>query len=130
MNELAEIISSNENQIRTEWIRDMNKSVQRPDLISKTELDEQSRTLLAAIAAGVKGGGVSDIGGPAWTAARETLQDVSASRARQGFWPSEVATFVLSLKQPLFGAIRRDLSKNLDKLFEAVWSATELLDSL
>ena len=77
MNELAEIISSNENQIRTEWIRDMNKSVQRPDLISKTELDEQSRTLLAAIAAGVKGGGVSDIGGPAWTAARETLQEPS-----------------------------------------------------
>ncbi|HEY1500079.1 MAG TPA: STAS domain-containing protein [Acidobacteriaceae bacterium] len=130
MNDLAEIISSNEDQIRAEWIRDMSKTVQRSDLISKTELEEQSKTLLTAIAVGVKGGGVSDIGGPAWTAARETLQDMSASRARQGFSPAEVATFVLSLKQPLFGAIRRDLAKDQSKLFEAVWSATELLDSL
>ena len=130
MSDLAEIISGNEDQIRAEWIRDMSKSVQRTDLISKTELEEQSKTLLQAIVAGVKAGGVSDITGPGWTGAREILQDLSASRARQGFSPSEVAMFVLSLKQPLFGAIRRDLAKNLDKLVEAIWAATELLDSL
>jgi rsbT co-antagonist protein RsbR len=130
MSDLAEIISGNEDQIRAEWIRDMSKSVQRTDLISKTELEEQSKTLLQAIVAGVKAGGVSDITGPGWTGAREILQDLSASRARQGFSPSEVAMFILSLKQPLFGAIRRDLAKNLDKLVEAIWAATELLDSL
>jgi rsbT co-antagonist protein RsbR len=41
-----------------------------------------------------------------------------------------VATFVLSLKQPLFTAIRKDLAKSQEKVFEAVWSATELLESL
>ncbi|MFZ0274419.1 MAG: STAS domain-containing protein [Acidobacteriaceae bacterium] len=130
MSDLAEIISGNEDQIRAEWIRDMSKSVVRTDLISKTEVEEQSGTLLQAIVAGVKAGGVSDITGPGWTGAREILQDLSASRARQGFSPSEVAMFVLSLKQPLFGAIRRDLAKNLDKMVEAIWAATELLDSL
>jgi rsbT co-antagonist protein RsbR len=130
MSDLAEIISGNEDQIRAEWIRDMSKSVVRTDLISRTEVEEQSKTLLQAIVAGVKAGGVSDITGPGWTGAREILQDLSASRARQGFSPSEVAMFILSLKQPLFGAIRRDLAKNLDKLVEAIWAATELLDSL
>jgi rsbT co-antagonist protein RsbR len=130
MSDLAEIISGNEDQIRTEWIRDMSKSVVRTDLISRTEVEEQSKTLLQAIVAGVKAGGVSDITGPGWTGAREILQDLSASRARQGFSPSEVAMFILSLKQPLFGAIRRDLAKNLDKMVEAIWAATELLDSL
>lgn len=130
MNDLAEIISRNESQIRDEWIRDMSQSVQRSDLISKTELDEQCRTLLAAIVSGVKISGTTDSSASGWNTAREYLQEISASRARQGFSSSEVATFVLSLKRPLFGAIRRDLAKNQDLLFETVWAATELLDSL
>jgi rsbT co-antagonist protein RsbR len=41
-----------------------------------------------------------------------------------------VATFVLSLKQPLFSAIRRALAGKQDQVFEMVWTATELLDRL
>jgi rsbT co-antagonist protein RsbR len=108
----------------------MSQSVQRTDLISKTELDEQSSALLSAIVAGVRSSGATDVSGPGWAQARELLETISASRARQGFSPSGVATFVLSLKQPLFVAIRRDLAKEQDKLFDAVWAATELLDRL
>ena len=130
MNELAEIISQNEEQIRTEWLRDMTKSLQRADLMSKAELEEQSRSLLNAVVEGVRTSGPTNFGSKGWTAARELLQQVSASRARQGFSPTEVATFVLSLKQPLFGAIRREQAKNQDKLFDTVWVATEMLDRL
>jgi rsbT co-antagonist protein RsbR len=130
MTDLAEIISRNEDQIRSEWIRDMAKSVQRADLISKTELDEQCSALLGAVVAGARSGDATDINNPGWRQAREFLENVSASRARQGFSPSEVATFVLSLKQPLFSAIRRDMGKNPDKLFDTVWAATEMLDGL
>ena len=129
MSELADIISRNEEQIRTEWIRDMAKSLQRGDLMSKTELDEQSKTVLQAVVKGVKSDS-NDISSPPWSGAREVLQEISASRARQGFSPVEVATFVLSLKQPIFSAIRHDLAKSQDKLFDTVWSATELLDRL
>jgi len=130
MSDLSEIISRNEDAIRAEWIRDMSMSVQRTDLISKTELDEQCRALLTAIVAGAKSSEVADVSSAAWKVAREILQEISASRARQGFSPREVATFVLSLKQPLFTAIRKDLAKSQEKVFEAVWSATELLESL
>jgi len=130
MSDLAEIISRNQDQIRADWIRTMGKSVQRPDLISKTELDEQCETLLQAIVAGAKGGDSANIRNAGWSQAREFLEGISASRARQGFSPIEVATFVLSLKQPLFAAIRQDLARGQDKLFEAIWTATELLDGL
>jgi rsbT co-antagonist protein RsbR len=129
MSEFADIISRNEEQIRTEWIRDMAKSLQRGDLISKTELEEQSKAVLLEVVKGVKSNS-NDISSPAWSGARSLLQDISASRARQGFSPVEVATFVLSLKQPIFSAIRRDLAKSQDKLFDTLWSATELLDRL
>jgi rsbT co-antagonist protein RsbR len=108
----------------------MTKSLQRGDLMSRVELEEQSKSLLLAVVGGVKTGDSNDISSQAWTSARELLQEISASRARQGFSPVEVATFVLSLKQPIFSAIRHDLAKSPDKLFDAVWSATELLDRL
>jgi rsbT co-antagonist protein RsbR len=130
MSELADIISRNEEQIRTEWIRDMAKSLQRGDLMSGTELAEQSKAVLAALVKGVKTSDSSDISAAAWSGARELLNEISASRARQGFSPVEVATFVLSLKQPVFSAIRHDLAKSQDKLFDTVWLATELLDRL
>jgi rsbT co-antagonist protein RsbR len=130
MSDLAEIIVRNEEQIRAEWIRDMSQTVQRSDLMSKAELDEQCVALLDAVVAGVRSGSPSDISTSGWSQAREVLEGLSASRARQGFSPTEVATFVLSLKQPLFSAIRREMAKSPEKMFDAVWAATELLDRL
>lgn len=130
MNQLAEIISRNEEQIRTQWIDGMSKSVQRSDLISKVELDEQCRSILKAIVAGVRSSGPLDVSVAGWDTARELFQTISASRARQGFTPVEVATYVLSLKQPLFTAIRTSLKGNQDEMFETLWAATELLDRL
>src|ERR1700735_4610315 len=130
MNELAEILSKNEDKIRAEWIRSMSKSVQRADLMGKAELDEQCRALLGAIVQGLKTSGPTDVSTSGWSTARELLQDISASRARQGFSSVEVATFVLSLKQPMFTTIREELGKNQDKLLDTIWVATELLDRL
>jgi rsbT co-antagonist protein RsbR len=130
MGKLGEIISRNQERIRTDWINDMAKSVQRSDLISKVELEEQTRTLLDAIAQGASSGQTEDVTGSAWNSARELLQDISASRARQGFTPTETATFVFSLKHPLFMAIRHDLDKHQEELLETIWTATTLLDKL
>jgi rsbT co-antagonist protein RsbR len=79
---------------------------------------------------GIRASGPTAINADGWTTAREYLQEISASRARQGFSAADVATFVLSLKRPVFSAIRRELSNSQDKLFEAVWMATEMLDLL
>jgi rsbT co-antagonist protein RsbR len=130
MSELAEIISKNEDKILAEWIRTMSTLVSRSDLMSKAELDEQCRVLLNGIVAGVKVSGPTNVDGAGWTTAREFLREIAATRARQGFSPVDVATFVLSLKQPLFVAIREAQKGNQDQLFQTIWAATELLDRL
>jgi rsbT co-antagonist protein RsbR len=130
MNQLAEIVSRNEGKIRAEWIDGMSKSVQRVDLMGKAELEEQCCAILAAIVAGLKSSGPVDIASTGWDAAREIFQSISASRARQGFSPSEVASYVLSLKQPLFANIRGTLAGNLDEMLETIWAASELIDRL
>jgi len=129
MSKLGEVISRNEESIRAEWMKHMTASVLRADLMSKVELEEQSKALLNAIARGVSSG-QEDPTGPSWSGARELLQDISASRARQGFTPSETASFVLSLKQPLFSSIRRELPGSQDEMFDALWKCTVLLDKL
>jgi rsbT co-antagonist protein RsbR len=130
MTKLGEIISRNEDRIRTDWMNDMSRSVQRADLMSKVELDEQSRSLLGAIAQGTQSKNPDDVSAAGWSAARDLLHEISASRARQGFSPTDTATFVLSLKQPLFSTIRRELSNDQDLMFETLWTTTQLLDRL
>jgi rsbT co-antagonist protein RsbR len=130
LKELAEVVSKNQNQILAHWMRDMGSSVQRPDKIGKEELEEQCRTLLGAVVEGMRISGAAEIKDAGWNAARELLEEISASRARQGFSAGDVATFVLSLKRPVFSSIRRELSTSQDKLFDTIWVATELFDQL
>src|SRR5437660_752335 len=101
MAEIPEIISQNRDQIRDEWQREMSASIQRADLISKTELQEQCDALLDAILAGMRGGSMDVSSSVSWKPTRELLEEISATRARQGFTASQTARFVLSLKRPL-----------------------------
>src|SRR6202000_251228 len=56
--------------------------------------------------------------------------EISPARAIQGFSPSETATFVFSLKQPLFNTLTRNNSFSPAQVAELTWSITVLLDEL
>ena len=129
MSKLYDVVSSNENQIRTEWLKEMTTSVRRGDLISEKELNDQTRELFTSIIQGLESGD-NDLSNPAWRHAKELLEGISVSRAKQGFTPAETATFILSLKQPMFSAIQRDGGKGSEAAFQTIWAATQVLDSL
>jgi rsbT co-antagonist protein RsbR len=67
---------------------------------------------------------------PEWNAVREYLGDISRSRARIGFTPTETATFVFSLKKPLFERLRSKFSKDPAGLADATWASSELIDQM
>lgn len=58
------------------------------------------------------------------------LEEISRTRAIQGFSARETATFVFSIKQPLFTAIRGSLGKDSAAIAEEMWNTTVLIDSL
>jgi len=130
MSKLAEMINKYQDEIRADWLKQMAGSVSRADLMTKEELDMQSRELMDAIAMGARSGEMTTLDGPAWGQAKEVLSSISSSRARQGFSTSETATFVLSLKQPIFNAIRRENASDPTALFSDVWQSTLLVDKL
>ena len=128
---LAGVIKSHEKEILADWIKEQLASTTlRGDLLKESELREQSRAFLAAVQAAVQKGGGEDIAGPAWADVKQLLTELSRARALAGFSPSETATFVLSLKQPLFSRMTAELKSNAAELGEELWSITLLLDKL
>jgi rsbT co-antagonist protein RsbR len=128
---LPDIIATHEAYLLDEWLADQKRSgINRSDLISEAELREQSRELLRLIRDATASGELADVATGAWTPARDLLAEVSRTRSLQGFTPKDVATFILSLKRPLFELLRREADGNQDRLFLEIWTATTLLDQL
>jgi rsbT co-antagonist protein RsbR len=128
---LRKIIEQSQKELLAEWVQaQLRATTLRSDLMKESELREQSRELLALLQAAIASGDLSQIDRSDWTSVRDFLAKVSRSRAQQGFSPSETATFVLSLKQPLFGLLRAELSKDAQALADEVWTTTDLLDKL
>ena len=47
-----------------------------------------------------------------------------------GFTPSETATFIFSLRQPLSGKLQKDLASNPKQLIAELTTLSELIDKL
>ena len=129
-NKLAEIFDKREQEIAAAWLERQAAGTRRLSPAEQHEAARQSRELLGAIKTAVQKDEAENISGPAWTPVREFLINFSATRAKGGFTPTETASFVFSLKQPVFDALRKELGQDADALAVETWRATELLDSL
>lgn len=96
----VEILGKREDQILTEWMKEMTGATRRGDLIKDSDLRAECAQFLKLMAQATAAAG-TDFQSPAFDAMREMLSDVSRTRAQKGFKPSETATFVFSLKRPL-----------------------------
>ena len=128
---VSNLIAKHSKALLDEWLTHQHQStVTRSNLLSDAELAEQSKRFLAAVETGVESGNVDDTTADAWSDARELLQEISRSRAMQGFSPTETASFVFSLKQPIFDMLRRELAAQPQQIAEETWRMSRLLDQL
>lgn len=131
MTALPRVLAENEQALLAGWLESQKKAgALRSGQLGEAELGESSRRLLAALCEGAAGGQIEDIDAPAWDHARTVLEEVSRSRATLGLTPSETATFVLSLKEPLFDLVRRKVGADPERLAHELWTATLLIDKL
>jgi len=126
---IPRILKSYENDILDEWVREQQTGLRSGSKIKESDLRSQSAEFLNLLQVATQSG-VTDVHGPAFGRVREMLSDVSRSRGFQGFSPSETATFVFSLKRPVFSRIRKELANDPDALASATWAATEMIDRL
>jgi rsbT co-antagonist protein RsbR len=128
---LSSIFLDHRDELLVEWIASQEAALTlRPDLLTKDELRRESQDFLAAAAAAAQDGEIEDINGRGWQPGRDYLASLSRSRAIAGFSPSETATFVLSLKEPVFARLAALSGGDATVLRDALWRATTLVDKL
>ena len=128
---ISKILRSQRNEILQEWLRQqLSAQSMRADLITEAELRADSDRFLNVLTDAVQSGNLNDILAPEYTPVLEVLERFSRSRGVQGFTPSETATFVFSIKQPLFLALRNSGENTANELVENMCAADLLLDKL
>ena len=136
MNRLASrlpaMVEQHQQEILAEWVQQQLDAVggRSGGRLQESQLRDDAQRFLAAFSVALRHGVRFDSRSIQWADVREALTELSKSRATQGFSPSQVATFVFSLKQPLFSRLRSALASEPQQLGEALWEATQLLDSL
>jgi rsbT co-antagonist protein RsbR len=130
-NILAGVVRDAGRDLLEEWRRLQQQNLaSRGDLLKTGELEEQTRDFLDVFSRALASDSTDVMTAEAWAPVRDFLTGISRSRARQGFTPTETATFIFSMKQPLFAQLRSRLSKDPAQLAEVTWSTSELLDKL
>ena len=130
MSKLLGAIQQNREPILQDWLQRLKVSVRRRDLINERELESEAAEILSTIANVSDETTLEDFNSAGWLPLKEMLASLSASRANQGFTPSETATFVLSLKPPLFALARKNWGKDANELFAEITIADDFIDKL
>jgi rsbT co-antagonist protein RsbR len=127
---IASVLSKHRQELLREWGRSLQQAGSGLDRrISESELHAQAEEFLELLQEAMKVND-PDHDGPAWQPIRDFLEGISRTRVLQGFTSDQTATFIFSVKKPLFAKLREELSGDVDALADETWRATELIDRL
>ncbi|MCU0686768.1 MAG: STAS domain-containing protein [Polyangiaceae bacterium] len=127
---VADLLDQHEAELVAEWVKAQLAALTlRSDLMKEGELRAQSARFVHLLREVLSSGASGDIVTEAWAPVRDFLEDISVSRARQGFRAAETATFIFSLKEPLFARLLREPGDAAAAAGD-IWSAIALLDQL
>jgi rsbT co-antagonist protein RsbR len=135
MNRLASrlpaIVEQHQQEILVEWVRlQLESGAWRAGRLQESQLREESQRFLRLLVESIQSGTQFEARSSQWASIRDFLGELSRSRATQGFSPSQVATFVFSLKQPIFSRLRELLIDEPQQLADTMWEATLLIDAV
>ena len=122
------LIQENEVALGVQWQAELEATTMRSSAVSEEQLRQQCAQFLALFIAGSRSGSLDNFEHGSWDEVRDLLSEISGIRARQGSTPSETATFIFSLKQPLFAALRDGFGNDPQALADTSWMLGTLLD--
>src|SRR3984885_3965916 len=127
---LTQVFETREQEITDQWMERQQATGRKLTAAEREQGNRQSREFIRSLKGALQRNGTGDISGTDWAGVREFLVDLSSRRAKDGYTPRETASFVFSLKQPLFSALKNELGSDSKALADEVWLATVLIDEL
>ncbi len=129
--QIVKILKEERAGLLADWVQEqIDRSSQRINRLKEAELREECGEFLNLIGDAIQNGNLANLTAPEWQSVRENLAKISRSRSYQGFSASETATFIFSLKKPLFVRLNASLGDRSGELVQELWTATTLLDTL
>jgi rsbT co-antagonist protein RsbR len=128
---IAASLQKRRQEILTKWLKQLEQaSASAKGRLSNTDLSQQAGEFLGVLTTAAQTEDLGNVGAPGWQPVRAFLEDLSRQRVLAGFSADETATFIFSLKRPVFDALREDCGTDVAALSDALWAVTELLDKL
>lgn len=128
---IPKILQKYQKELLKDWIKEqLAAETRRPGLLKEKELYDHSYDFLGVFTEAAQKADLSDIRAPEWEKVRESLEAISRLRVESGFSPSETATFIFSLKQPIMKLLRQEVGNDPLAFAHEMWVATVLLDKL
>ncbi len=129
---IAGIMIARQDELLETWIENIMAlaGTRMLELMTRQQLRTQITGLLQALTAAFSGKADDDIERPEFADSIAILRDISASRAEQGFTPSETVAFVFSLKDVLLKYLRTELAEDPELLNAEVIKMNKIIDKL
>ncbi|WP_455926490.1 STAS domain-containing protein [Pseudomonas putida] len=117
------------NELLTQWANELGASGATRNLKDQ-DVRQQCAEFLTLVVSGSQNGDSKNLAAANWEATRQFLEKLSHSRAIAGQDSQQTATFIFSLKSPLFALLQREYEDNPAALAEQTWEISQLLDGL
>jgi rsbT co-antagonist protein RsbR len=128
---ISTLLQKRRSQIQAEWMEQLaTASSSKSGVGAREELRRQADDFLKVFNAALDSGRIADINGAEWEDVRHFLDELSRQRVLAGFAPDETASFIFSLKKPLFEALKQELLGDPQRFADDAWNVTLLLDRL
>ena len=122
-------MKKSEAALASDWLDNLEASGAIRNLKGE-EVRQQIADFLHLLLAAFEGGSHQNLAAGVWTDARLFLEKLSQSRAQAGQDSQQTASFIFTLKGPVFALLQREYSDGGADLGEQLWVVSELLDAL
>ncbi|WEF30834.1 STAS domain-containing protein [Pseudoduganella chitinolytica] len=127
---LAKILNDNQESLLEEWLGGMLSRMVRRDKTAEADIRQHATRFIPLVVKAIEKGQAYDFDSPAFADVRAQLAEMSAARVRQGFSPTETATFIFALKEPLFALLRSTLAADPAALTAELTDTGRLFDRM
>jgi len=126
-----DLIRSHQEPVLAAWAGNLAGTSQAQDgRLSSRELDVQVREFWRLFLDALSATDVSAVARAEWQDIRRFLEGLSRERVLKGFNSAETASFIFSLKRPLFDVIQQGYANDPAHLGDQLWAISELIDQL
>ncbi|POA34620.1 STAS domain-containing protein [Pseudomonas sp. GW456-12-1-14-TSB6] len=127
-NSTLDAMKNKQVQLLGEWTKGLVDSGATRNL-KEHDLQQQTGEFLQLVVSGLENDSGTNITAPGWEGMRQFLEKLSHSRAQLGQDSQQTASFIFSLKGPLFALLQNHYQDQPALLAEQLWEISELFDA-